>query len=73
MSGTASPGSDYTALTGSVIISAGSNTAVITVTPIDDALIEGAETVVVTLSPAATYVGPPVPPPSPSPTTTARP
>jgi hypothetical protein len=56
VSGTASPGSDYTALTGSVIIPAGSNSAVITVTPVNDALIEGAETVVVTLSAAATYV-----------------
>ena len=56
VAGTATAGSDYTTLTGSVIIPAGSNSAVITVTPVNDALIEAAETVVVTLSPAATYL-----------------
>jgi hypothetical protein len=56
VAGTASPGSDYLALAGSVIIPASSNSAVITVIPIDDVLIEGAETVVVTISPAAAYI-----------------
>ncbi len=54
--GTASAGSDYTALAGSVIIPAGAKSALITVTPVDDALVEAAETVVVTLSPSATYI-----------------
>lgn len=53
--GSATTGSDYTALTGSVTIPAGQSTATITVTPINDNLVEGAETVVVTLSPNAAY------------------
>jgi len=47
ISGTASAGSDYTALSGSVTIPAGSTAATITVTPIDDAAVESSETVVV--------------------------
>jgi hypothetical protein len=54
--GSATPGSDYVALSGSVVIPAGATTAVITVTPVDNALIEAAETVAVTLSPSAAYV-----------------
>jgi len=42
--------SDYTALTGSVTVAAGSNTATVTVTPVNDALIEGSETVSTTLA-----------------------
>ncbi len=53
--GTASNGADYQSLTGSVVISAGQPTASILVTPIDDSLLEGDETVVVTLSAGATY------------------
>ena len=50
VSGTAASGVDYTALSGSVTIPAGSATAIITVPVIDDGLVEGvAETVVVTL------------------------
>ncbi len=59
--GSATVGSDYTTLTGGVTIPAGQSTATITVTPINDNLVEGAETVVVTLSPTAAYtVGVPV-------------
>ena len=56
VTGSAAPGSDYVALSDSVVIPAGSNSAIITVTPIDDALIEAAEKVVVTLSANAAYI-----------------
>lgn len=49
VSGTATPGTDYTALTGSVTIPAGSTTAPINVTVINDAIVEASETVIVTL------------------------
>ncbi len=52
--GTATTGADYTTLA-AVSIAAGSNTALITVTPLNDALIEGPESVTVTLTSAATY------------------
>ena len=55
VSGSATSGSDYVALSGSVEIAAGQSTGVITVTPIDDLLVEGSETVVVTLIADATY------------------
>jgi serine protease len=55
MSGTATEGADYTATSGSVIIGAGLSTATVTITPIDDALTEGSETVVLTLSAGAAY------------------
>jgi hypothetical protein len=48
--GTASPGSDYESLPGLVTIPAGAWAATITVTPIDDNLVEGPETVIVRLS-----------------------
>ena len=51
VSGSAGAGTDYTALTGSVAIAAGAQTAVINVAGIvDDALLEGNETVTVTLA-----------------------
>jgi len=53
--GTATSGSDYTALSGSVFIPAGSASAPIVVTPIDDAVFEGNETVVVTLTSGTGY------------------
>jgi len=54
--GTATAGSDYTALSGSVTIPAGSASATITVTPIDDTIFESPpETVVVTLSANPAY------------------
>src|SRR5204863_1114635 len=51
VSGTATPGSDYTALGGSVVIPAGQASANVTVTVLDDALVELAETVILTLTP----------------------
>jgi hypothetical protein len=57
--GTATPGGDYVLLPGSVTIPAGEVMAPITVTPINDALVEAAETVVLTLAARPTYtVGP---------------
>ena len=53
--GGASNGVDYQTLTGSVVIPAGSSSATITVTPINDVVMEGNETVVVTLSPRPNY------------------
>jgi subtilase family serine protease len=53
--GTATPGSDYEALAGSVTIPAGSTSATIAVVPLDDPLVESNETVVVTLTPGADY------------------
>jgi hypothetical protein len=54
-SGSASAGADYTALSGSVTIPAGQASATVIVTPTDDALVEGAETVLVTLSADVAY------------------
>ncbi|NWG04107.1 MAG: hypothetical protein HXY44_14735, partial [Syntrophaceae bacterium] len=53
--GTATSGSDYNALSNSVTIPAGSSSATITVTPINDTVVESDETVIVTLSANATY------------------
>lgn len=53
--GTATNGSDYATLTGSVTIAAGAASAVITLNPTDDAEVEPAETATVTLSAAAAY------------------
>jgi hypothetical protein len=50
VSGTASPGDDYVALAGTLTIPAGQSSATIDVTVLDDLLIEGGETVVVTLT-----------------------
>ena len=47
--GTAVAGSDYTALSGTVTIPAGQTSATINVAPLDDALAEPTETVIVTL------------------------
>jgi Calx-beta domain len=55
ISGTASNGSDYQTLTGSVVIPAGLNHATITVTPIDDIAPETSESVILTLSPGEGY------------------
>ena len=51
----ATPNSDYIALSGSVTIPAGSTTATITVTPIDDTIVENDETVTVTLDSNPAY------------------
>lgn len=48
VAGTAKSGIDYTALTGTVVIPAGQNSVTIPVTVIDDQLIEGNETVIIT-------------------------
>src|SRR5262245_59838474 len=55
VAGTATAGSDYVALSGSLIIPLGSSSATITVTPIDDLLVEGPESVIVTLTDTADY------------------
>src|SRR2546421_1402828 len=54
-SGSAQNGSDYQSLPGSVTISADSDNATVTVTPIDDSLAEGDETVVLTIITNANY------------------
>ena len=53
--GTATAGSDYTALSGTVTVPAGATTAAIPVTLIDDTVPESDETVVLTLAPPAGY------------------
>ena len=55
VSGTASSGSDYSALPGSVIIPAGQVAAVMTVSPLQNATSEAPETVIVSLAVDATY------------------
>lgn len=55
VSGTATAGLDYAALTGNVTFEAGERTAVISVVPSDDAAVESNETVVVTLQPGPGY------------------
>jgi hypothetical protein len=55
VSGTATPGTDYTSITTSVTIPTGSATATKTVTPIDDPDPEKNETVVVVITPDAAY------------------
>ncbi len=57
VSGTATPGVDYTALSGIVTIPGnGDNSVDVTVTPLDDALAEDMETIVVTLTPDPAYI-----------------
>ncbi|MFM2092378.1 MAG: hypothetical protein RLZZ127_2867, partial [Planctomycetota bacterium] len=59
--GTATSGTDFTALSGSVTVGAGQTSVQVTVTPLDDAAAEGSETVSVTLTAAAAYsLGDPV-------------
>jgi len=53
--GTATNGTDYSSLGGSVTIPAGSASAPITIIPVDDAIVEGPETVILTLSSNAAY------------------
>jgi len=55
VAGTATNGSDYQALTGSVTIPIDSSTATITVTPVSDTQVEGSETVILTLAPGPVY------------------
>jgi uncharacterized protein (DUF1800 family) len=55
VSGSATPGSDYTALSGSVTLGLGVNSATLTVTPLADAVVESPEAVIVTISAGAGY------------------
>ncbi|MDQ6633095.1 MAG: hypothetical protein M3Y82_15300, partial [Verrucomicrobiota bacterium] len=50
VSGTASNGIDYTSLSGSLIIPAGLTSTNITITPLDDSLLEGDESVIISLA-----------------------
>jgi subtilisin family serine protease len=54
-SGNAAAGTDYVTLPGTAIIDAGASTAVVAVTPIDDAAFESSESVVLTLAADASY------------------
>jgi tartrate-resistant acid phosphatase type 5 len=53
--GTATAGSDYVALPGTVTIPAGASSATVTVTPLDDTLVERTETVTVSLASSTAY------------------
>jgi hypothetical protein len=55
VAGSATAGSDYDALDNSVTIPAGALFTTITITPVDDAAVEGTETVILTLSSSANY------------------
>lgn len=54
-SGTASAGVDFTPQAGTVTIPSSATSAMLTVTPMDDALLEGTESIVVSVLPQATY------------------
>jgi Calx-beta domain/Ser-Thr-rich glycosyl-phosphatidyl-inositol-anchored membrane family len=56
VAGTATNGTDYNTLTKTATFAAGSATALINVTPIDDAVYEGNETVIVTLASGTSYI-----------------
>ena len=53
--GTATMGIDRLSIPGRIVIPAGASSAAITITPIDDTLVEGNETVVLTLTANAAY------------------
>ncbi|MEZ5417241.1 MAG: Calx-beta domain-containing protein [Vicinamibacterales bacterium] len=55
-SGTASLGSDFATILSSVTIPAGQSSVTLTITPVDDGLVEGPETVVVTVNPSVAIV-----------------
>ncbi len=55
LSGTATNGTDYTTLPGIVTFAAGATTATVTVAPIADTLVEGNETVILTLLDRSRY------------------
>ena len=55
LSGTAENGIDYQSLNSSAVIAAGSSSRLVAVTPIDDEVMEGAESVVLRLAPRSTY------------------
>jgi hypothetical protein len=53
--GTATPGLDYAALSGKVIIPAGQASVVLKIAPIDDVMVEAAELIVLSIKPDASY------------------
>lgn len=53
--GTATPGTDFQSLSGTVTIPAGASSAAINVVPLDDSLVEGNETAVITVAASAGY------------------
>ena len=53
--GTATPGVDYATLSGTLVIPAGQSSAKITVTPVDDAISDPDESIIITLNPNAAY------------------
>jgi hypothetical protein len=53
--GTATNGTDYTAITGTIVIPAAAASADLTIAPSPDGLVEGAETVIVTVTDTADY------------------
>ncbi|MBZ4422496.1 Calx-beta domain-containing protein [Myxococcus sp. RHSTA-1-4] len=55
VAGTATSGADFTALSGSVTMAAGVNSVSVDVRPVDDAAVEGKETVVLTVAADPTY------------------
>jgi serine protease len=55
MSGGATNGTDYVAVTGSAMIGAGASSTTVTITPIDDSVYEGNETATLTLGANAAY------------------
>jgi len=55
LSGTASNGVDYVPLSGTALFPAGIRSTEVVVAPVDDKLVEGDETVVLTLTPDSTY------------------
>jgi hypothetical protein len=55
LTGTATSGADFTALSGSVTMPAGVTSVSVDVRPVDDADVEGKETVVLTVAPDPTY------------------
>lgn len=56
VTGSAIPGGDYTALASPVLIPAGASSTTLAVNPINDSLLEGNETVVVTIAANSEYV-----------------
>ncbi|XHR85236.1 MAG: beta strand repeat-containing protein [Gloeotrichia echinulata GP01] len=55
LGGTAIKGTDYSNLTGTVTFAVGSSTATVTVTPINDIIFEGTETVILNLATGTSY------------------
>src|SRR5205823_5118377 len=55
LGGTAGNGADYNALSGAVTIPAGAALATVTITPVDDTLVEGSEAVVLSVAANAAY------------------